>query len=63
MTNDEMYDYLTDVCGVSAETVSVVTSINGYNRETMEDILYVVTGYRTFDQAKGETDEEDEDDE
>jgi hypothetical protein len=63
MTNDEMYDYLTDVCGVSTETLSVVTSINGYNRETMEDILYVVTGYRTFEQAKGVTDEEDDDDE
>jgi hypothetical protein len=59
MTNDEMYDYLTDECGVSTETLSVVTSINGYNRETMEDILYVVTGYRTFEQAKGESDDDE----
>jgi hypothetical protein len=59
MTNDEMYDYLTDECGVSTETLSVVTSINGYNRETMEDILYVVTGSRTFEQAKGESDDDE----
>ena len=54
MTVDEMYDYLVDTVGVSEETVRVVTHINGYSKESMEDILYVVTGYKDFDQYKNE---------
>lgn len=40
--------------GVSEETLRIITAINGYNMETMEDVLYVVTGYRTFDQLEEE---------
>ena len=57
MTVDEMYDYLVDVVGVSEETVRVVTYINGYSKESMEDILYVVTGYENFDQYKNENED------
>lgn len=56
MTTDEMYDYLVGVVGVSEETIQIVTSINGYSTETMEDILYAVTGYRDFDQYMEECD-------
>lgn len=49
MSLDQMWDTLLEV-GVSEHTLQVVTSINGYNDSTMEDILYVVTGYRSFDQ-------------
>lgn len=45
----EMWDKL-EALGVSEETLQVVTDINGYSEETFEDILYVVTGYRSFDQ-------------
>jgi len=54
MTVDEMYDYLVDTVGVSEETVQVVTSINGYSKESMKDILYAVTGYKNFDQYENE---------
>ena len=57
MTVDEMYDYLVDTVGVSEETVQVVTSINGYSKETMEDILYAVTGYKDFDQYESENED------
>ena len=50
MSTEEMHDYLVE-CGIATEDeVSLVTSINGYNEESMEDILYSRTGYRDFDQ-------------
>lgn len=55
MTVTDMHDYLVDVVGVANETVQVVTKINGYTTETMCDILYVVTGYKDFEQYLEET--------
>ena len=46
---NEMWDTLLEM-GVSEQTLQVVTNINGYNEQSMKDILYVVTGYRNFDQ-------------
>ena len=60
MTTEEMYDYLMDVIGVSQETMSVVCCINGFSKETMENILYAVTGYRYFDQYLEELEGEEE---
>jgi len=57
MTVGEMYDYLVDVIGVSEETVQVIASINGYSKESMEDILYAVTGYKDFDQFENENED------
>ena len=59
MTVEEMYDYLMDVVGVSQETMSVATCINGYSKETMKAILYATTGYWDFDQFQEELNEED----
>ena len=36
--------------GVSEETLQIVTSINGYNIETLQDILYVKSGLREFNE-------------
>lgn len=49
MQLSDMWDTLIEM-GVSEETIQVVTDINGYNEESMEDILYATTGYRSFDQ-------------
>ena len=46
----KMWDWLEDVIGVSEQTLSVVTDINGYTMETLNDILYSVTGYRSRQQ-------------
>lgn len=40
--------------GVSEQTLQVVTDINGYNEQSMLDILYSVTGYRSFEQMQEE---------
>ena len=54
MDKEQMWSYLEEVVGVSEETLQVVTNINGYSEETMCDILYAVTGYRSFDQFEEE---------
>jgi hypothetical protein len=48
---DTIWDlYLTlNIC--SEETLQVVTSINGYNLDTMKDILYATTGLRSIEQV------------
>lgn len=57
---DEMWDTLRDMYGVSEETLQIVTDINGYNTNTMEDVLYAVAGLNSFDQDEDE-DEDEED--
>lgn len=49
----EYYDFLIDEGIATDEELRLVTSINGYNIETLNDILYVRTGYRDYDQYKG----------
>lgn len=44
--------------GVSEQTLQIVTSINGYTLDTLQDVLYAHTGYRSFDQLDGMEDDE-----
>jgi hypothetical protein len=51
--NDEkskIWDYLIDNDIAKEETLRIVTSINGYNEKSLNDILYAVTGYRNIKQ-------------
>ena len=41
LTINEMWDTLLEL-GVSEQTLQVVTDINGYNEQSMKDILYSV---------------------
>lgn len=51
MDRDQMWDALIEQ-GVSEQTLQIVTAINGYSTETMEDVLYAHTAYRSFDQIE-----------
>lgn len=51
-TNDAMWDTLVGL-GVSEQTLQIISAINGYRAETLEDVLYAHTGYRSFDQLGG----------
>ena len=42
--------YLIDNIGVNEETINCITSINGYNEDTLDSILYYFTGYRDIKQ-------------
>ena len=52
LTIEEAQDILINQFSVSEETIKVVTNINGYNMEQMENILYAVAGYNSFDQLE-----------
>ncbi len=53
-TTEQAWEYLTDYLNVNEETLKIVTAINGYNLETLEDVLYAVSGYRSFEQMENE---------
>lgn len=46
MNLEEYYDYLIDTNIVSEEALQLITNINGYSKNTLDDILYCVTSYR-----------------
>ena len=48
MTLEQMWDALEEM-GVSKQTLHIITYINGYNEQTMLDILYAYSGERNFD--------------
>ena len=60
MSVQEAWDKLVEEHNVSEEALKIVTSINGYSVDTLEDVLYVVSGYRSFEQLEYEENEKEE---
>lgn len=50
MELNQYYDYLIEYELVSSDTLDIITSINGYNEKTLDDVLYCVSGYRDIEQ-------------
>lgn len=50
MNLEKYSNYLIENLEISEEVVNVLTSINGYNESTLDDILYYYTGYRSLEQ-------------
>ena len=46
----ELWDMLVDHGLATKQTLQVITSINGYTLETLNDVLYAVTGCRCIEQ-------------
>lgn len=46
---DKHWDTLIEL-GASEQTLHYATDSKGYTLETLEDVLYVLFGYRNFDQ-------------
>lgn len=55
----KLENYLIDNMIATPEEIDLVTMINGYSLESLEDILYARTGYRSLDQILGEEEDED----
>ena len=53
MGNGEMWNMLVEYGVATEEELQLVTNINGYNEETLCDVLYARTGYRDFEQWLG----------
>lgn len=52
MTINEYWNYLINNGIATEEELQLVTSINGYNEDTLNDVLYVRTGYRSIEQME-----------
>ncbi len=46
----ELWDYLLENEIATKDELCLVTAINGYNLEALEDVLYARTAYRSLDQ-------------
>ncbi len=49
---EDLYDYLLETEIATQDEISLVTSINGTNLDSLESILYVRTGYRSLEQIQ-----------
>lgn len=54
MTLQQMWDTLEEM-GVDEQALQIITNINGYNEQTMCNVLYAYAGYRSFDQLEDES--------
>lgn len=53
---NELWDLLIDNGVATEEELQLVTAINGQNITTLNDVLYVRTGYRDWEQLEEEID-------
>jgi hypothetical protein len=49
MTNEDKETILIDM-GIAQETIDLMTGICGINEDTYNDMLYYISGYRSFEQ-------------
>jgi len=54
---NELYGTLIDEEYFTEAELHLITDINGYNLETLNDCIYARYGYRSYEQMKGEDDE------
>lgn len=50
MSVDELWDKLVEYDIATVQELELVTSLNGYTTETLNDVLYVRTGYNSWEQ-------------
>ena len=55
---ESTWDYLVDKGIATEQELILVTYINGYNMESLNDIIYVRTAYRNAEQLQEEEDED-----
>lgn len=51
---EKLYDYLIEMGVCTGSELSLLTSINGTNIDTLESALYSRTGYRSLEQIEEE---------
>lgn len=59
MTQNELMNIYNDLIerGVATDSeLDLITDINGLNIDTLNDVIYVRTGYRTYEQLTEEDD-------
>ena len=53
-TIDEVWDLLIEYGVATQEELELVTCINGYNIDTLNDVIYARTGYQNIEQIQDE---------
>lgn len=56
MTQQELMNIYNDLIEIGVATDSeldLITDINGFNIDTLNDVIYVRTGFRTYEQLMG----------
>ena len=51
---NEVWDLLIEYGIATQEELELITCINGYNIDTLNDVIYVRTGYRDIEQLQDE---------
>ena len=51
-TTESAWEYLVETGIATEEELQLVTCINGYKLETLEEVLYARTACRSFDQVE-----------
>ncbi len=51
---NEMWDWLVNMGIATDEELRLITNINGYSVETLNDVLFARTGYRDREQFEAE---------
>ena len=51
---DEVWDLLIEYGVATQEELELITCINGYNIDTLNDVIYARTGYRDIEQVQDE---------
>jgi hypothetical protein len=54
MTVEEIWNKLEDDGIATYDELCLATSLDGYSKETLYDVLYIRTGYRNFEQMEDE---------
>lgn len=54
MGTGEIWDYIIENDIATEEELRLVTNINGYSKNTLNDVIYSRTGYQDIEQLEGE---------
>jgi len=57
ITIENVWDYLLETEIATEDELRLVTNINGYSIESLNDIIYSKTSYRSLEQLQGLDDE------
>lgn len=52
LTNEQIWDYILETGIATNEELVLITSINGMNEDSLNDVLYARTGYRSVEQME-----------
>lgn len=51
---NDLWDQIVERGIATTQELELITSINGYNVDTLNDVIYARTGYRSLDQMNDE---------